>query len=241
MGSHWLFLLLVLQPATAQESCNSAADPCAEGMGPVVESRSMLALKGVSKVLAEVDDQSETEANYSMQTRPSGGQDYYRLTLKAGGECLDLDTNSGNLIIYSCHNNNNQKWYWEGQQLRSAYNQQCITKKGKDKTLKVEPCKSLGSKGSNDQHLQWNFDRTWGVCDSEIWMWCRWIWMDCPDGFGSTRSWRKGKKDCETARLQFKSGNCMDRRWGNNHVIAWDCGEQSNQQWRPAKWKEVSR
>ncbi len=40
--------------------------------------------------------------------------------------CLDYNTSSGNVTIWPCTGNANQRWYWHGQQLRSDFNDDCL-------------------------------------------------------------------------------------------------------------------
>ena len=56
---HRALPMFLLRSAIAQESCRDAVELCVDGEGAVVESKAMLALKRVSKVATETDEESE--------------------------------------------------------------------------------------------------------------------------------------------------------------------------------------
>lgn len=237
MGSAWFLLLFFSPLATAAESCIAAAHTCTEGVDTVVEeSRSMLALKKVSKVSPSIPEQSKadkkntkelhfgrTDANegraglikcvddraglicehkgtdskerfeffrfhaeldkicikkwkhvcegtskhcwnqvvgwtedLKVQCRPP---DTFRLNNVRGGgsKCLDLDMSSNNIIVWDCHNHNNQRWYQTGSQLRSlARPELCATMKGHN--VEATTCNRAGADGqyvySSGEELQ---------------------------------------------------------------------------------------
>mmetsp|Transcript_82684 Transcript_82684/g.164164 ORF Transcript_82684/g.164164 Transcript_82684/m.164164 type:complete len:275 (-) Transcript_82684:34-858(-) len=266
MGSARLLLLFVLQLVSAQESCDAAAESCAEGVEGVVDSRSMLALKHKRALTANDAQENNDTKPFSMgsnagkakKCRPEktglicedqkiNGQKFIIVRPKesrrvgyleadqicatkvnedwtAGylkdvpdndgwkedlvircrspdsfqlrsdsnfSKCLDwAQSHNDNILMWTCHNGNNQKWFWAGSQLRSVADKtKCITKWGWN--VKAMECLKRGSK---DQKI-----------------------ID----------WDK--------KLEFDSGNCLDWDhggwYGKTNVLNWRCHWGNNQKW----------
>jgi len=53
---------------------------------------------------------------------------YFQLKSKESSKhCLDLDVKSNNVIVWECHDGNNQKWTWDEGRLKSKENKLCVT------------------------------------------------------------------------------------------------------------------
>jgi len=84
---------------------------------------------------------------------------YFRLKNKKdwSKNCLDLDVHSKNIIVWECHDGDNQKWAWDGGRLRSKGNSNlCVTMGGRNgESVKASECG-----GSADQAIKRGKDET---------------------------------------------------------------------------------
>jgi len=84
---------------------------------------------------------------------------YFRLKNKKdwSKNCLDLDVHSKNIIVWECHDGDNQKWAWDGGRLRSKGNSNlCLTMGGRNgDSVKASECG-----GSADQAIKRGKDET---------------------------------------------------------------------------------
>lgn len=118
--------------------------------------------------------------------------------------CLDLNMGNHDVIMWQCHNHDNQRWYWVGDQLKNLQAQsKCLTKNGKNNgdyvNLKAEECTSH-----------------WRPRDDQ--------WLS----YTKKEEWHK------YGTLKFLKGNeCVDwsAGWGSRKVIAYPCHSGDNQIW----------
>jgi len=95
--------------------------------------------------------------------------------------CLDLDVHSKNIIVWECHDGDNQKWAWDGGRLRSKENSNlCVTMGGRNgESVKASECG-----GSADQAIKQGKDETMKTStectvDGEVKRCCLdWDWDD---------------------------------------------------------------
>lgn len=58
-------------------------------------------------------------------------------------KCLDLDVKNNDVIVWDCHNQKNQQWFWKGSQLRSRKKKElCITLGSDGQSVRASPCSS---------------------------------------------------------------------------------------------------
>jgi len=97
--------------------------------------------EGVSVENCNFDDEETQNWRYDQLSN--------RILNRGNGMCLDVNTSNGNLLVWSCHGQINQQWYWDNDnKLRSSWNNKCVDVNESTNGLYLSPCDEV-----NDQYF----------------------------------------------------------------------------------------
>jgi len=151
------------------------------------------------------------------------------------GWCLDVDQQNSNIIIWEeCHGRNNQQWILDGSQMKSLYNNECMTRQS-NMTFKLLPCN-----GDQTQQFYYNGNTQPPAQYKPIKKsneQCVDMTVKGGNVFIASCNWSKTQNwyiNTQTKTIKNDSnGWCLDvDQQSTGNIIAWkECHGRTNQQW----------
>eukprot|EP00928_Gymnodinium_smaydae_P042105 TRINITY_DN28408_c0_g1_i1.p1 TRINITY_DN28408_c0_g1~~TRINITY_DN28408_c0_g1_i1.p1 ORF type:complete len:256 (+),score=18.48 TRINITY_DN28408_c0_g1_i1:74-841(+) len=142
--------------------------------------------------------------------------------------CADVDYGNGNSVVMgSCHWQNNQRWFFEGDQLKSRHDNLCLDYKSADMDVYANACDgresqkwSLHAKRIKSRAVEKCID--YKITEGNLYL------GDCHTGANFTLGVKPG-----LLSTRYSPTNCVDHDYGssNSNVRMHDCHSGSNEMW----------